>query len=252
MFTLIFLKYHLVLDKGPYCRLFLFALYVNDIVNDRNCTSSAEIILYADDILLISSSVSKLQEMLNRCEQELDWLDMSINESKSYCVRIGNRFNAKCASITTSSGHELAWVNEIRYLGVYIVSSRQFKCSYKQAKSSFYRAANAVFSKIGRTASEEVFLHLVFSKCVPILIYGLECFKLTKSDEKAIDFPFIRLLMKLFKTTDITVINECRVYLGIDLPSVLIKKRSVKLARKHACKTNSFYRYLHVHANCTK
>ena len=69
-------------------------------------------------------------------------------------------------------------------------------------------------------------MHLVFSKCVPILIYGLECFKLTKSDEKAIDFPFIRLLMKLFKTTDITVINECRVYLGIDLPSVLIKKRS--------------------------
>jgi len=95
-------------------------------------------------------------------------------------------------------------VNEIRYLGVYIASSRLFKCSFKQANT------NAVFSKIGRTASEEVFLHLVFSKCVPILIYGLECFKLTKSDEKAIDFPFIRLLMKFFKTTYITVIDECR------------------------------------------
>ena len=187
---------------------FLFALYVNDIVNDRKCSSCAEIILYADDILLISSSVSKLQEMLTRCEQELDWLDMCINESKLYCVRIGNCCNAKCASITISSGHELEWVNEIRYLGVYIINSRQFKSSYKQAKSSFYRAANAVFSKIGRTASEEVFLHLVFSKCVPILSYGLECSKLTKSDEKAIDFPLIRLLMKFFKTTDVTVINE--------------------------------------------
>ena len=98
---------------------------------------------------------------------------------------------------------------------------------------------------IGRTASEEVFLHLVFSKCVPILIYGLECFNLTKSDEKAIDFPLIRLLMKFFKTTDITVINECRLYFGIDLPNELIKKRSVKLAKKNACNTNNFYRYLH-------
>ena len=177
---------------------------------------------------MLSSSVSKLKEMLNQCEQELYWLDMSINESKSYCVRIGNRCNAECASITTNSGHELKWVDEIRYIGVYIVSSRQFKCSYKQAKSSFYRATNAVFSKIGRTASEEVFLHLVFSKCAPILIYGLECFKLTKSDEKAIDFPLIRLLMKFLKTTDTTVINECRLYFGIDLPSELIKKRSVK------------------------
>ena len=127
---------------------FLFALYVSDIVNARKCSSSAEIILYADDILLISTSVGKLQDMLYQCEQKLDWLDMSINESKSYCLRIGNRRNAQCASITTSSGHKLEWVNEIRYLGVYIVSSRLFKCSFKQAKSSFYRATNAVFSKI--------------------------------------------------------------------------------------------------------
>jgi len=43
-----------------------------------------------------------------------------------------------------------------------------------QAKRSFYRAANAIFGKIGRLASEEVKLHLLKTKCVPVLLYGLE------------------------------------------------------------------------------
>ena len=40
------------------------------------------------------------------------------------------------------------------------------------AKRSFYRAANAVFGKIGRFGYEEV-LKIIHSKCVPILLYGL-------------------------------------------------------------------------------
>ena len=53
-----------------------------------------------------------------------------------------------------------AWVKELRkelrYLGIYIVSSRFFKCSLDYAKRSFYRAANGIFGKIGRIASEDV------------------------------------------------------------------------------------------------
>ena len=44
----------------------------------------------------------------------------------------------------------------IRYLGVFIVRSRLFKCSLDHAKKSFYRSANAIFGKVGRLASEEV------------------------------------------------------------------------------------------------
>jgi len=38
---------------------------------------------------------------------------------------------------------------------------------------SFYRAANAIFGKVSRIASEEVTLQLIKSKCMPILLYGL-------------------------------------------------------------------------------
>jgi len=35
--------------------------------------------------------------------------------------------------------------------------------------------ATATFGQIGRVASEEVVLELVKCKCLPILLYGLEC-----------------------------------------------------------------------------
>jgi len=67
------------------------------------------------------------------------------------------------------------WVDELRYLGIFIVKSRNFKCSLSNAKYNFYRAVNGIFSRILNFASEEVILELITRKCMPIqsLIYGL-------------------------------------------------------------------------------
>jgi hypothetical protein len=135
-------------------------------------------------------------------------------------------------------------MHKFRYLGVYIVSSRRFRCNISYAKRSFYRAANAIFGKVGRAASEDVFVHLIYSKCVPILIYGIECFQMTKSDKKAMDFPLTRLLMKFFKTINMEIINECMLYFGISLPSELVNNKNAKRARKYAVVKNSVCKYL--------
>ena len=66
--------------------------------------------------------------------------------------------NSQCASIVTISGDSIPWVEEKRYLGVFIVKFRYFKCSLDHVKRSFYRTANAFFGKIGRIASDEVTL----------------------------------------------------------------------------------------------
>ena len=100
--------------------------------------------------------------------------NMAINFKKSYCLRIGPRYDATCACISSLDGNIILWATETRYLGIYIVSSRVFNCSLHYAKCGFYRAANAIFSKIGRISSEEVVLQLVKSKCLPILLYCLE------------------------------------------------------------------------------
>jgi len=45
----------------------------------------------------------------------------------------------------------------------------------------FYRAANAVFGKIGGRSSEDVILQRIYSKCMPALLYGLEARPLRSS-----------------------------------------------------------------------
>ena len=59
----------------------------------------------------------------------------------------------------------------MRYLCVYLVKSRSFKCSLDDAKSAFYRAANSILGKIGIISSEEVILQLIKSKNVYLSYY---------------------------------------------------------------------------------
>ena len=72
--------------------------------------------------------------------------------------------------------------------------SRVFKCSLDYAKKGFYRAANAIFGKVGRIASEEVILQLIISKHIPVLLYGLEACPLVKSELLSLDFVINRFL----------------------------------------------------------
>jgi len=74
------------------------------------------------------------------------------------CIRFGPRFNADCECLKTSQGGLLQWTNQSQYLGVYLVSGRAFKCSLDHSKSQFFKAFNAILSKVGRLASKDVVL----------------------------------------------------------------------------------------------
>ena len=89
-----------------------------------------------------------------------------------------------------------------------------------------------IFGKIGRLASEEVTLQLVRSKCMPIVLYGLECFSVAKADIKSLNFAVTRFLMKLFRTTNIDVIEECRLFFNFLLPSEMLGIRRTKFECK--------------------
>jgi len=90
-----------------------------------------------------------------------------------------------------------------------------------------------------QVASEEVVLELVKCKCLPILLYGLECCPLSKSDVKSLDFAVTRFLMKLFKSVNLDLINECRFCFNsyYSLHSELLEKRIIakfqKKIRRH-------------------
>ena len=77
-------------------------------------------LLYANDIVLMTPTVSARQQLLYICESEFDWLDLRINASKSAVMRIGPRYASPCCDIITTDNRELNWAEGIKYLGVYI------------------------------------------------------------------------------------------------------------------------------------
>ena len=222
--------------QGGVLSPYLFAIFIDDIIkevkkSELGCKLKHEnvgIFIYADDIILLAPTVQSLQGMLQVCERELAWLDMSLNTKKSLCMRFGPRYNAKCHDICTANGDCLSWVNSCRYLGVYLCASSYFKCSFSYAKKSFYRSFNSIFGKIGRIASEEVILHLVNMKCVPALLYGLDACPINISDKRSFDFVFTRVLMKLFKTSSIIIIDECYEMFNLKHMSQLISERKCR------------------------
>jgi len=68
-----------------------------------------------------------------------------------------------------------------------------------------------------RTASEDVVLELIKSKCLPILLYGLETCPLTKANLRSLDFSVNQCFMKLFNICDMQTVTECQLIFGFKL-----------------------------------
>ena len=94
---------------------------------------------------------------------------------------------------------------------------------------------SASFGKVGRIASEEVTLQLAKSKCLPILLYGLECYSLLKADLHSLDFVVMRFLMKLFRTANKDIIAECRSFCNFPLRTEMLEIKSNKFCKKIKC-----------------
>ena len=214
----------------------LFAIFIDDIVFSVKTTNAGcyvsflccSIFLYADDILLIAPTITALQLILNACELELLDLDMRVDVKKSACIRFGPRYNFECSEIISSFGGSIKWVESCRYLGVFFVSGRTFKCCFDDAKSRFFRSFNSIFSKVGRFASQEVVISLLRTKCIPILFYALEACPLLSRQKHSLEFTVNRIFMKLFSTGSPLVVKDCLFCFNF-LP--IIHQLNIRIAR---------------------
>ena len=121
---------------------------------------------------------------------------MAINAKKSVCTRFGPHYKQPCSNLLTLDGREIVWRENVRYLGVHIVSSKSFTCSLSNSKRSFYRSFNAVFGRVGHIASEAVTIELLNRKCLPTVLYGLlEACPLKSADLKYLGYIVIGAFM---------------------------------------------------------
>ena len=153
----------------------LFTSYVNLLLEKleksglgcfvaHECANS---FMYADDLILLSLTVSDLQKLIDMCFEILSDLDLSINIEKSHCIRIGPRWKLPCSSVAVNAVL-IKWVSKTKFLGITIVSDKTFRCDWHEARSNFYKASNVLFSHLGPNPQIDIILKLFNSKCLPI------------------------------------------------------------------------------------
>ena len=199
----------------------LFSLYVDSVlkslensklgcyIGDVCCNS----FMYADDLILISSSVTGLQSLLKLCATSFTELDLPINLSKCHCLRIGPRWKKKCANINIC-GQKLEWVKEIGYLGITIKSGPEYRCTWDKSKAKFYRSANTILSKLKNEENVDICLNLIDKQALPQMIYAIASATLQKSDVKNLSFAYNSVFCRLFNTSNVNVIKWCQIFCG--------------------------------------
>lgn len=216
-----FVKLTAGVRQGGILSPYLFAIYVNDVLINLKysklgchlkgfCFNS---VMYADDLIILSISLTDLRKMINICKEALDIVELDLNVNKSGCMRIGPRFDKTNIDVILN-GTKVPWKNEINYLGVCILSGRSFKCNIQKVKCKFFRAVNGVLGKISNFSAPMVVLSLIATFCVPVLTYGLNALYLNKSSKHSLDRAFDSVFYKLFKVKDQANLALCQIYCG--------------------------------------
>ena len=154
-------------------------------------------------------------------------------------MRIGPLFDKPCAPLLSIDNMEISTVNELRYLGVFFLAARTFRISLDKTKRAFNRATNSILSRLQGTATEDVLLHMIRSKSLPILLFASEAINLPLSAIRSLDFCVVRFVMKVLRSSNRDMVMPCLEYFDFKLPSVLIPDRKARFLNKFNVLSNA-------------
>jgi hypothetical protein len=213
----------------------LFAVYVNDILcklqgSGLGCAIEGLYVgalMYADDLILLTVSLTMLQKMLSMIDIEMKYLDMEFNVTKSMILRVGAKFAHKCEKLLINN-NEIRYVSKLKYLGIFIVAARRFKVSFGEARLKFFKAFNGLLAKCKGSMNDIVTFHLCKAYCKPFLTYCCESLQLLRSEFMQLQYVWHSVYNKLFFTYDVDLISIISEMLGEKslLDEINIQKRN--------------------------
>lgn len=151
-----------------------------------------------DDVLLISASVRDLQFMSDCCNSIGDSLNIKFNVAKSKCIVIGSKILSSDLASMILDNRSLSWVDNIKYLGVTLLSGNYFKVDLSDVRRKFFVSVNIILSKCSYV-SEPAKLKLMETHCLPILLYAIESMNFNPVLLKDINMWWNSVYRKIFK-----------------------------------------------------
>jgi exonuclease III len=157
---------------------------------------SYNVFCYADDLLLVSTTVTGLQSLIDKANEYIVNHGLSFNSKKSSCIILGKNYFVKEPSWSIN-GDTINTHDEIDYLGAILSNSNNCHL-YKRTQScrrSFYNLQSVGLCNNG--VKPHVISYVWKTVLQPILLYGNECYNLTNREYLELG----RLQSKLVKTS---------------------------------------------------
>ena len=161
---------------------------------------------YADDVILLSGSVVKLQLMLNKCySYAVEW-KFTFNGKKSCFMVFDQDFYDKLLQMVIVR-EDIKWVDSCVYLGVELKAGKTFTTLAESNRRKFCASVNDI---IGNSdfLSEECVLEIIQKQCLPILMFGAGAWKLRVENKRRLVVTFNRAIKRLFGYNDYESIKD--------------------------------------------
>ena len=175
-------KVHNGVTQGCVLSCSLFQIYLNDLaigINRLNCGVQVNgrnigILMFADDIALITKNEVDLQRMLDYLNRWCKEWKLSINGEKSKVIHFRNKGKLQSNHLFQCGDLNIDYTEQYKYLGLWFQENLDYDYGVQQLSKSASRALGALISKYYSTGGMEysVFTKLYELLIVPILMYG--------------------------------------------------------------------------------
>ena len=241
------------LGKGPFYH-HIYIIYTEDLL-DEICSLNVGttfngvytgITAYADDIILMSPTISGLQTMLDKCVAYGMKHMIKFNSTKTEFVISGNQHHLL---------HPFVYVDSMRvypqqsltHLGFHwLVNSRSNLASFDKSQldhrlGEMWGVVNALVTSGIRFCHPDTIFTLYTSVVLPKLLYGLELCKLNKTLSRKLDIAARTALKYLFNISkhSLNVLSEI-----VNVPSMSLLLNYKKLATVSQLMKNGLTRSL--------
>ena len=152
----------------------LFNIFVNNSPVNLDDEENISSLMYADDLVIMSTSIEGLQKMLDKLHQYTDKWDLSINYNKTKCVTF-SKGNRKEKHNFTMNSQVIDNSITYKYLGITIHKNGSFKPTLDDLSSKATKAIYVMNCKLNiKFLPIKTALKLFTSLISPILLYGCE------------------------------------------------------------------------------